>query len=133
MVRERLLATLSFFFGIAALVLAAIGLYGVLNYSVTQRRKEIGIRMAIGAPAARIARLVTAEIFTVVLVGALAGVGLGLALARFVEALFYQVKPGDPRMLALPAASILAAAVLAALPAVWHAVRIDPVEMLRAE
>jgi predicted permease len=133
MVRERLLATLSFFFGIVALVLAAIGLYGVLNYSVTQRRKEIGIRLAIGAPAARIARLVTAEIFTVVLVGALAGVGLGVALSRFVEALFYQVKPSDPGMLALPAASILAAAVLAALPAVFHAVRIDPVEMLRAE
>jgi len=66
-------------------------------------------------------------------VGALAGVALGMASVRYLEALLYQVKPGDPVMLALPSLTILAAALLAAVPAVFHAVRIDPVAMLRAE
>jgi len=131
--RERLLAMLALFFAAVALLLAGIGLYGVLDYSVVQRRREIGIRIAIGAPAANIARLVTVEIFTMVAVGAAAGVVTGLASARYIEALLYQVKPTDPGMLALPSLTILAAALLAALPAVFHAVRIDPVAMLRAE
>jgi len=132
-VRERLLAMLALFFAAVALLLAAVGLYGVLDYSVVQRRREIGIRMAIGAPAGNIARLVTVEVFVMVLVGAIAGVGLGMASARYIEALLYQVKPSDLGMLALPSLTILAAALLAALPAVFHAVRIDPVAMLRAE
>jgi len=68
-----------------------------------------------------------------VLAGALAGLALGIASVRYVEALLYQVKPGDPAMVALPLCTILAVAVLAALPAVFHAVRIDPVTMLRSE
>jgi putative ABC transport system permease protein len=132
-VRERLLAMLALFFAAVALLLAGVGLYGVLDYSVLQRRREIGIRMAIGAPAGSIARLVTAEIFAMVLVGALAGIALGMASVRYIEALLYQVKPGEPAMLVLPSCTILAAALLAALPAVFHAVRIDPVAMLRSE
>jgi ABC-type antimicrobial peptide transport system permease subunit len=80
-----------------------------------------------------IARLVTVEIFTMVLAGALAGLALGLASVRYIAALLYQVKPADPAMLALPLLTILAAALLAALPAVFHALRIDPAAMLRAE
>ena len=76
-VRERLLATLALFFAMVALLLAGIGLYGVLDYSVLQRRREIGIRMAIGAPAGDIARRVTAEVFLMVLAGAAAGSLLG--------------------------------------------------------
>jgi predicted permease len=132
-VRERVLAMLALFFAAVALLLAAVGLYGVLDYSVLQRRREIGIRMAIGAPAGSIARLVTVEIFAMVLVGALAGVALGMASVRYIEALLYHVKPGEPAMLVLPSCTILAAALLAALPAVFHAVRIDPVAMLRSE
>jgi putative ABC transport system permease protein len=131
--RERLVATLGVFFAGVALLLAAVGLYGVLDYSVLQRRREIGIRIAIGAPARNIARLVTVEIFTMVLAGALAGVALGMASVRYIEALLYQAKASDPAMLALPTITILAAALLAALPAVFHAVHIDPVAMLRAE
>jgi predicted permease len=131
--RERLLAMLGIFFAGVGLLLAAVGLYGVLDYSVLQRRREIGIRIAIGAPARNIARLVTVEIFTMVLAGALAGVVLGMASVRYIEALLYQVKAGDPAMLALPSVTILAAALLAALPAVFRAVHIDPVAMLRAE
>jgi predicted permease len=131
--RERLLAMLGLFFAGVALLLAGIGLYGVLDYSVLQRRREIGIRMAIGAPTGSIARLVTVEVFSMVLAGAIAGVALGMASVRYIEALLYQVKAGDPAMLALPSLTILAAALLAALPAVVHAVRIDPAAMLRAE
>jgi ABC-type antimicrobial peptide transport system permease subunit len=132
-VRERLLSMLGLFFAAVALVLAGVGLYGVLDYSVLQRRREIGIRMAIGAQAGDIARRVTADVFRMVLAGALAGVGLGMLSVRYIAALLYQVRPGDPTMLAAPAVIILGAALIAALPAVIHAVRIDPVAMLRAD
>ena len=132
-VRERLLSTLAMFFAAAALLLAGVGLYGVLDYSVLQRRREIGIRLAIGAQPRDIARSVTADVFAMVIVGAAAGLTLGMATARYLESLLFQVKPTDPNILALPSATILAAALLAALPAVIRAVRIDPVTMLRAE
>jgi len=132
-VRERLLARLAMFFGVIALLLAGVGLYGVLDYSVLQRRREIGIRMALGAQAGDIARRVTVDVFSMVLGGALAGLALGFAAARYIQALLYQVKPTDARMLALPALTILAAALLAALPPVIRAVRIDPAETLRVE
>jgi predicted permease len=132
-IRERLLARLALFFAVVALLLAAVGLYGVLDYSVLQRRREIGIRMALGAQAGDIARRVTADVFSMVLGGALAGLVLGFAAARYIQTLLYQVKPTDPRMLALPALTILAAALLAALPPVIRAVRIDPAETLRIE
>lgn len=132
-VRERLLATLAVFFAAVALLLAGIGLYGVLDYSVLGRRREIGIRMAVGAQAGDIARRITGEAFAMVAAGAAAGLAAGLGLARYLQALFYQVKPSDPWMLALPVAAMLAAALLAALPAVARAVRLDPVASLRAE
>ncbi len=132
-IRERLLAMLALFFAIVALLLAGIGLYGVLDYSVLQRRREIGIRMAIGARAGDIAWRVTVEVFRMVLIGAGAGIALGIGSARYIESLLYQVRATDPAMLALPWLTILAAALLAALPAVIRAVRIDPVTMLRAE
>jgi putative ABC transport system permease protein len=132
-VRERLLAMLALFFAIVALLLAGVGLYGVLDYSVVQRRREIGIRLAIGAQPGGIARIVTLDIFSMVLAGTLAGLALGMASVRYIETLLYQVKPTDLTVLALPSLTILAAALVAALPAVIHAVRIDPVKMLRAE
>jgi ABC-type antimicrobial peptide transport system permease subunit len=132
-VRERLLATLALFFAIVALLLAGVGLYGVLHYSVLQRRREIGIRMAIGAQAGSIARLAIADVFAVALGGAVAGLGLGMASARFIASLFYQVKATDLPMLVFPSLALFAVALLAALPAVIRAVRTDPVAMLRAE
>jgi predicted permease len=132
-VRERLLAMLAFFFSIVALLLAGIGLYGVLDYSVLQRRREIGIRMAIGAPAADIVRRVTADVFAMVLAGAAGGLALGMTSARYMESLLYQVNASDLRVLLLPGLTILAAAALAAVPPVIRAVRIDPVAMLRSE
>jgi hypothetical protein len=132
-VRERLLAVLALFFASVAVLLAGIGMYGVLDYSVVQRRLEIGIRMAVGARAGDIARRVTAETFAMVLIGSAAGIGLGMASARFAGTLLFGVKPSDVTMVAIPAAMVLSAVLLAALPAVLRALRIDPAAMLRAE
>jgi putative ABC transport system permease protein len=132
-VRERLLATLALFFAIVALLLAGVGLYGVLHYSVLQRRREIGIRIAVGAQAGGIARIVIVDVFAMILTGAVLGVVLGLASARYIESLFYQVKATDLQMLALPSLAILMGALLAALRPIISAVRIDPARMLRAE
>jgi ABC-type antimicrobial peptide transport system permease subunit len=132
-VRERLLAMLALFFAVVALLLAGVGLYGVLHYSVLQRRREISIRIAVGAQARSIARLVTVDVFPMVLIGGVAGLGLGMASVRYIETLFYRVKATDLAMLAFPSLTLLAVALLAALPAVIRAVRTDPVAMLRAE
>ncbi|KAA6458243.1 FtsX-like permease family protein [Acidobacteria bacterium AB60] len=132
-IRERLVAMLALFFTGVALLLAAIGLYGVLNYSVLQRRREIAIRMAVGSPRSAIARLVSRDIFAMVVLGAGAGVLLGLQLARYVEPLFYKVRSTDPSMLGLPAGAIIATAVVAVLPAVLRALHTDPTEILRTE
>src|ERR1035438_496058 len=109
-VRERLLAMLALFFAGVALLIATIGLYGVLDYSVVQRRREIGIRMAVGARAGGIARLVATEILWMVVMGAIAGVGLGLVSVRYIETLLWEVKPTGLAALALPSFIILAAA-----------------------
>ncbi len=132
-VRERLLATLACFFSIVALLLAAVGLYGVLHYSVLQRRREIAIRLAVGAQAPSIARLVTFPIFSMILFGGIVGQTLGMLSVWYVEELFYQVRPTDLPMLAFPAVAILAAAFVAALPAVFRAIHTDPATTLRSE
>jgi len=131
--RERLLAVLGLFFACVALVLGGVGLYGVLHYSVIQRRREIGIRIAVGAQAARIARLVTAELFSTVALGAVAGLAAGVVAARFMQSLLFEVRATDWTMMALPWAAMLVTAAVAAIAPVWRAIRIDPVEMLRAQ
>ncbi|MGJ5817535.1 FtsX-like permease family protein [Paludibaculum fermentans] len=129
----RLPALLAFFFATIALLLAAIGLYGVLHYSVLRREREIGIRLSLGASLGSIARLVTARIFVSVSIGAAAGITLGMASVRYVQTLLFGVKATAPEMLLAPALVLLIAALLAALPAVLRAARIDPTTMLRAE
>ncbi|MGA7522001.1 MAG: ADOP family duplicated permease [Acidobacteriaceae bacterium] len=131
--RERLIAMLAAFFAAVALLLAGIGLYAVLNYSVLQRRREIGIRMAIGSTRAGIVRLVTLDVFLMIALGACAGVVLGFGASRYVQSLFYQVKATDVDIIALPACAILLTALVATLPAVLRALRTDPTEILRAE
>jgi predicted permease len=132
-IRERLIATLAAFFAAVALLLAGIGLYAILNYSVLQRRREIGIRMAIGASRAGIVRLVTFDAFIMSALGGCAGIALGFGAARYVQSLFYQVKASDADMIALPVCAILFTALIATLPAVLRALRTDPIEILRAE
>lgn len=132
-IRERLLATLSLFFAAVALILAAVGLYGVLNYAVLQRRREIGIRMALGARAAHVAREVSSDVFVMLVLGSAVGLGAGLASERFVETLLYEVKGTDLRVLATPLLTLFGAALLAALPPVIMATRTDPATALRSE
>jgi putative ABC transport system permease protein len=132
-VHERLLATLALFFSIVALVLAGVGLYGVLHYYVLQQQQEIGIRIALGARLGNVVRLVTADALTVVLFGTVVGFVLGTIVVHFMVSLFYQVKATDPPMVALPLLALSAVVLLAAVPAVIRAVRIDPVAMLRSE
>jgi putative ABC transport system permease protein len=133
LLRERVLAALSLFFAAVALVLAAVGLYGVLNYSVTQQRREIGIRMALGARAGHVVRRVTARSVAIVCVGLALGLAGGLAGARVVQSLLFGVKPTDWDAIALPALTLLAAAVAAAVPPAIRAARIDPARTLRSE
>src|SRR5581483_4588379 len=83
--RERLLSVLALFFGVVALVLAGVGLYGVLDYSVLQRQREIGIRMAIGAKSIAIARGLVFHLLGLVLAGSLVGILLGFVSARFIQ------------------------------------------------
>lgn len=133
MVRERFLAALALFFAAVALVLAAVGIYGVLNYAVVERRRELGIRIALGATSPNIARQVAAAAVATIAVGSLLGVGLGLASEPYVSALLYQVKANDPAILATPFVTLLCAALLAAVPPVIRALRIDPAALLRCD
>ena len=104
-----------------------------LDYSVLQRRREIGIRIAIGDQAGDIARRVIVGVSAMAAAGSAAGIVLGFVRGRFIETLLYEVKATGLGVLALPVLSIFAVALLAALPAVIRAVRIDPVTMLRSE
>jgi predicted permease len=131
--RERLLAMLAFFFGAVALLLAGVGLYGVLNYSVQQREREIGIRMALGAQVGDVVRRVMTGVSIAVAFGAIAGMALGLVSVRYIESLLYQVKATDAGLLAVPCFTILAAVLIAAAPALLRAMRVDPVAMLRVD
>jgi len=133
MVRERLLATLSMFFAMVALVLALVGLYGVLNYSVIRQRREIGIRMTLGARPGQVVHQVTSGLLGLVCLGMLLGLAGGVACQRFVETILYEVKATDPVMIGAPLLTLLCAALLAALPPAIRAVRIDPAQTLRSE
>lgn len=132
-VRERLLAMLALFFAAVALLLAGVGLYGVLDYSVFRRRREIGIRMAIGAQTSDIARRVTFDIVAWIFAGSLAGLACGITSARYIESLLYQVKATDLSALAAPSLALEVGAILAVLPPVVRAVHIDPAKVLRSE
>ena len=133
MIRERLLAALSSFFAVLALLLALIGMYGVLNYAVTRERRDIGLRMVLGARAGHIVRLITTRWVAVVCAGAVVGVMAGLAFGRTVRTLLFEIEPTDPMAMAAPIAVLLAAAVVAALPPSLRAVRIDPAASIRTE
>ncbi len=133
MVRERLLASISFFFAIVALLLAGVGLYGVLNYSVTEQRREIGIRMTLSARPGQVVRRVTSSMLGLVCLGLSVGLAGGMACQRFVEALLFGVRATDPGAMAVPLVTLVGAAVLAALPPAIRAVKTDPAQVLHSE
>jgi hypothetical protein len=132
-VQERLTAMLSGFFGVLALLLAALGLYGVTSYAVTRRRVELGIRMALGAAPDQVVRLVISRVGVLVMAGVAIGGVTSFWASTFVAPLLFGLEPRDPATF-LSAALILAAvaAMAAWLPA-WRASRIDPAVVLRNE
>jgi ABC-type antimicrobial peptide transport system permease subunit len=120
-------------FALAALLLAALGIYGVVAFVVGHRTREIGLRMALGARAADVAALVLRQGLTPVLAGLLAGVLAALALARGLSALLFGVAPRDPLTLIVAAAILGAVAALACAVPAFRAARIHPAEALRQE
>jgi predicted permease len=128
---ERIFAQLTSGFGLLALVLACIGIYGVMAYTVARRTGEIGIRMALGAHADQVLRMVLREASWMALAGVALGVCCSLVLARFLTAMLYGLKPSDPLTLAGAATLLLLIALLAAFGPARRASRVDPVRALR--
>ena len=133
MVRERLLATLSSFFGGLALLLSCIGLYGLMAYTVAGRTVEIGIRMALGAHRPHIRWLVLREALWLSLTGLAVGVPLSLWMARYAKTLLFGVEASDPISIALAAAVLIGVAALADYLPARRAARVDPMVALRCE
>lgn len=125
-------AILSAFAGIA-LLLAAVGIYGVISFSVARRTREIGIRMALGAMPGGVARTITLQALSLALIGITIGVGAALALTRTMSAMLYGVKPTDPWVLAGAAATLTAVAALSGWLPARRAAKLDPLTALREE
>ncbi len=130
---ERLIATLSGFFGLLALLLAGVGLYGVIAYTVSRRTREIGIRMALGAPRSSVLWLVLRDGVLLVGGGAAIGIPSALVLTRLVRAFLFGVGAQDPFTLGVGLAILAAAAALASLLPALRATRIAPTTALRYE
>ena len=131
--QQRAVASLAGLFGIVALILAAVGLYGVTAYTVVQRTGEIGIRMALGADAAGVLRLVLKGAFRMVGVGLALGIPLAIGAGRLISAQLYGVKGWDPAALAVAIAALAVSAFVAALIPALRAASIDPMSALRME
>jgi predicted permease len=129
----RLGAAFSGVFGALALLLAAVGLYGLMSYSVVQRTREIGIRVALGAKTSTVLRLVLRQGVTIALVGVAAGVAVAFFVTQFLSKLLYGVAPHDPLIFAGVAVTLAAVGALASLIPARRAARVDPLAALRAE
>jgi predicted permease len=133
LVQERLFAYLTTFFGLLALLLAGIGLYGVMAYSVTQRTREIGVRMALGARAADVLRLFIRQGMAIVAIGVAIGLGGAVALTRLVSSWLFDVSPTDPVTFACVALLLSLIALVACWLPARRAAKVDPVRALRHE
>jgi predicted lysophospholipase L1 biosynthesis ABC-type transport system permease subunit len=130
---ERTLAILSGLFATLSLLLAAVGLYGVTSYAVTERRAEIGIRMALGASPGLVVRQVLTRVLTVVGIGVALGSGASLWLSQFVATLLFGLRPRDPATLITAAVVLTSVGALAGWLPAWRASRVDPMVALRCE
>jgi predicted permease len=133
LLQERLVAILSGFFGILALLLASIGLYGVIAYAVTRRTREIGIRMALGAQRAQVVGIVLLDAMVMVSAGAVVGVSAALALTRLASAFLYGMTPRDPATFILATSVLFAVTVFASYIPARRASNVDPMVALRYE
>jgi predicted permease len=131
--QERLVARLSGFFGLLALVLACVGLYGLLSYEVSRRTREIGIRMALGAQAKDVLRSVVQQGFALALVGAVAGTGVALGVTRYLKSMLYDVHANDPITIAAVVALLILVALAACFIPARRATNVDPMVALRCE
>jgi ABC-type antimicrobial peptide transport system permease subunit len=116
-----------------ALVLGAVGLYGILSYVVAQRRREIGVRMALGAPARRVQRMVVAQGARVVVIGVVAGLAVAVASTRVLDRLLFDVESADAITFVAMTAALLVVGLLASWLPARRASSVDPIESLRGE
>ena len=133
LVQQKLVARLASFFGLLALLLACVGLYGVMSYGVARRTNEIGIRMALGARGRSVLWLVLREALVLVAIGLVVGVLASLALTKTAESLLYQLKPNDPLTIAMATIVLMMVALVAGFLPARRAARVDPMIALRDE
>jgi ABC-type antimicrobial peptide transport system permease subunit len=130
---DRMVTTLSAAFALLATLLAAIGLYGVLSYTVAQRTREIGLRMALGAAPERVRGMVLRQVAVMTLVGALAGLAGAVGVGKAAQAMLFQMTGADPAVLALSAVALALVALCAGFIPAHRASRVDPMTALKYE
>jgi putative ABC transport system permease protein len=133
LLQDRVTAMLSTFFGALTLLLAAIGLYGLMAYTVTQRTREIGIRLALGAARGRVLKMILRETLALVIAGVLIGVPCALAASQLIAHMLFGLSPNDPTTLTFVAGALLAVGILAGFLPARRAMRVDPMVALRHE
>ena len=126
-------ASLVLAFAVLSLLLASVGLYGVLSYLTTQRTGEIGVRMALGAQRGQVLRLMLGDGLRPALYGLVLGLAASAGAVRLIQSMLYGTRPLDPAIFAAVAATLLVVAALACLVPAWRASRIDPMQALRIE
>jgi ABC-type antimicrobial peptide transport system permease subunit len=131
MVQERVMATLAGTFGLLALILASIGLYGLLAYRVARRTKELGIRMTLGARRSSVIIMVLKSALQLVVIGVVLGIPAAWAASRWIASMLFRLQPTDPATFAGSAVTLLAVALLAAYVPARRASRVDPMTALR--
>ena len=131
--RERLVARLAGFFGLLALALACVGLYGLLSYEVSRRTREIGIRLALGAQREGVLKLVLGQGIALAIAGATLGIGVALGVMRYLASMLYDVHANDPMTMIGVAVLLTLVAVAACYTPARRAMRVDPIVALRYE
>lgn len=120
-------------FAALALLLAAIGIYGVVSYAVAQRKAELGVRIAVGARPIDIMALILKRITSLIAIGAVIGIAAAFALSRFVESMLFDLTPRDPATFVIATLVLLVAGLSAALLPARQATRVDPISVLRVD